>query len=195
VTLPDVSALPRFVLASQSPRRAELLAAAGLEFDTLPVDVDESRHDDEPPEAYVIRLARAKAASALARASGRPVLAADTVVVVDGLVLGKPRNDREAAEMLNRLSGRTHEVVTGVVLLGEEKSREHIETTRVTFGSLSRPEIDSYVATGEPLDKAGAYAVQGYASRFVSRIEGSYSNVVGLPIADVYRLLRGWGGG
>jgi septum formation protein len=183
------------VLASQSPRRAELLAAAGIEFDAFPVDVDESMHGDEPPEAYVLRVARAKAASVVSRASPRPVLAADTVVVVEGMVLGKPRDDREAAGMLARLSGRTHDVVTGVVLRWEGASREHLETTRVTFAVLSAAEVAWYVATGEPRDKAGAYAVQGRASRFVNRIEGSYANVVGLPVAAVYRLLREMSGG
>jgi septum formation protein len=171
------------------------LTAAGIFFDRISIDVDESRLDDEPPEAYVIRVARAKAASAVARTAARPVLAADTTVVVDGMVLGKPRDDRDAAVMLARLSGRTHEVVTGVALVSVARSWSEVETTRVEFVELSPAEVDWYVATGEPRDKAGGYAVQGLGSRFVRRIEGSYSNVVGLPMATVYKLLRTAAGG
>jgi septum formation protein len=183
------------VLASQSPRRVELLTAAGIPFDVIPVDVDESTRPLETPDAYVIRVARAKAGSAAARTTARPILAADTIVAIDDLVLGKPRDDRDAARMLERLSGRVHLVITGVVLLTDGAIRTDVETTHVEFLELSPAEIDWYVATGEPRDKAGAYAVQGLGSRFVRRIEGSYSNVVGLPIATVYALLRAMRGG
>jgi septum formation protein len=171
------------------------LAAAGLAFDAIPVDVDESRRNGEPPETYVVRVARAKADVAAARTEARPILAADTIVVVDGRVLGKPRDDAEAADMLASLSGRSHDVMTGVVLLSAHGAVSHVETTRVHFLELSHAEIAWYVATGEPRDKAGAYAVQGLAARFVSRVEGSHSNVVGLPVAAVYGLLRALGSG
>ncbi len=187
--------LPRLVLASRSPRRAELLVAAGLRFDIVPVEVDETRRSAEPAHVYVARLALAKADRAREQAEGRLILGADTTVVIDGQVLGKPADALEAASMLGRLSGRTHEVLTGVALVNGTWNSARVETTRVTFLELTAAEIDWYVATGEPMDKAGAYAVQGLASRFVTSIEGSYSNVVGLPIAAVYALLRSTGGG
>jgi len=185
----------RLILASASPRRAELLRAAGIEFDVMPADVDESLHEGESPEQYVGRVANAKACGVLARSHGRPVVAADTVVVLDGHILGKPADAADARRMLEMLSGRRHEVLTAVsVSLGGPDdacpAATGIERTTVEFAALCEGEISRYVASGEPMDKAGAYAIQGLASRFVTRIEGSYANVVGLPVALVYKLLK-----
>lgn len=192
----------RLVLASASPRRADLLRAAGFTFDTLIVDVDERPRPGEASRDYVRRLAAEKSAAGLARVEADPggipggsvVLGADTVVVVDGRVLGKPRDDRDAAEMLQRLSGRRHEVMTGVSVrtTGVEVGGIEVgavETTGVEFAPMRAEDIDWYVASGEWRDKAGAYAIQGLAGRFIPVIEGSYSNVVGLPIAVVHHLL------
>jgi len=176
------------ILASSSPRRAELLAAAGYRFEVAPQAVDETVRPGEAPEAYVVRVAWEKV-HGMCRKSGSIVIGADTVVVIDGEILGKPRDDRDAADMLKRLSGRTHEVLTGVVLRGDQLVSD-LARTAVRFLPLTEAEIGWYVASGEPRDKAGAYAIQGLASRFVDRIDGSYSNVVGLPIALVSRLLR-----
>jgi septum formation protein len=175
----------KLILASASPRRAELLRAAGFEFDVLVADVDETLDPGESPDGYVRRLALAKAEAVKPRAGGRPVLGADTVVVIDGRVLGKPADMADARRMLRLLAGRQHTVMTGVHLTS---GTTIVDSTRVEFAGLTASEIDWYVATGEPMDKAGAYAVQGLASRFVTRIDGSYSNVVGLPVAVVYQL-------
>jgi septum formation protein len=181
------------VLASASPRRADLLRAAGFEFVLRPVEIDERPLDGETPETYVIRLALAKAAAARGAggAGDEVVLAADTAVVVDGRILGKPRNDADARRMLRLLSGREHEVLTGVAIGRDGGTVSAISSSRVNFLPLTTEEITRYVASGEPRDKAGAYAVQGLASRFVSEIHGSYTNVVGLPVALVYKLLAG----
>ena len=180
------------VLASASPRRADLLRAAGIAFEVVVADIDERILAGEAAAAYVRRLAEAKARAAMPRASGRPVLAADTVVVVDGAVLGKPVDADDARRMLRLLSGRTHSVLTGVCLTGTCCVEEtHVEETSVEFATLSAEEIDWYVASAEPMDKAGAYAIQGLASRFVTTIHGSYSNVVGLPVHVVSRLVFG----
>lgn len=184
----------RLVLASRSPRRARLLREAGYEIDILPADVDERRLDGEPPRRYVSRLAAAKAEAVLPRARGRIVFGADTVVLIDGLVLGKPADRREAASMLGRLAGRTHEVLTGVAAACGGRRLGAVESTRVTFASLDPVRIAWYVDTGESDDKAGAYAVQGIGSRFIERIDGSYTNVVGLPVALVDRFVRALGG-
>jgi septum formation protein len=179
------------VLASASPRRAELLAAAGFTFEIAPADVDETPAGSEPPDEYALRVARAKAQLiVLARSSDAVVLAADTVVVGDGRLMGKPVDRMDAASMLRSLSGRIHEVHTAVVLRTRDRRAEEIVTTRVRFQPLSDAEIDWYLDTGEPDGKAGAYGIQGRASRFIDWIEGSWSNVVGLPISTVYRLLR-----
>ena len=224
----------RLILASASPRRAELLRAAGIEFDVMPANADETVHPGETPETYVQRVAEAKATAVRQRANGRPVLAADTVVVIDKLILGKPVDREDATRMLRMLSGRGHEVLTAVTLLsGADPSRlsgadplgppkppygeggsgprgdpgptsppassrqakarrplTRVEMTVVEFAPLTGDEIDWYVATGEPDDKAGAYAIQGYASRFITRIDGSYSNVVGLPVSLVCQMLK-----
>lgn len=180
----------RLLLASRSPRRARLLREAGYEFDVAPADVDETRFDGEAPRRYVARLAAGKAAAVAARAGGRIVVAADTVVLIDGLVLGKPADRRDAAAMLGRLSGRTHEVLTGVTVARGARRRDAVEVTRVTFAALDAARIAWYAATGEPDDKAGAYAAQGIGARFVERIDGSWSGVVGLPVALVDRFVR-----
>ncbi|HEV8347596.1 MAG TPA: Maf family protein [Vicinamibacterales bacterium] len=178
----------RLILASASPRRAELLRAAGFDFDVVAANVDESIRRDEPPSAYVRRLAADKSAAVVARQDVL-ILAADTAVVVDGDILGKPRDDEEAAAMLRRLSGRRHEVLTGISLRQNSHEVGRVETTAVFFSPLSEDDVTWYVASGEGRDKAGAYAIQGLASRFIPRIEGSYSNVVGLPVATVFELI------
>jgi septum formation protein len=178
------------VLASASPRRRELLAAAGITFEVLPVEVDETPASGETPAAHVQRLAREKAAAGLALRPEAVVLGADTIVVAATQILGKPRDAEDAARMLRLLSGRAHEVLTGVALASARGTAVEMARTQVWFGALSEDEIADYIASGEPRDKAGAYAVQGLASRFVVRIDGSYSNIVGLPVALVYRLLK-----
>ena len=179
------------VLASRSPRRAELLTRAGYRFEVAPADVNERRRDGEAPARLVRRLAWKKAAVVAARHPGAVVLGADTVVVVGGaVVLGKPHGDADAARMLQRLSGRAHEVLTGVAVRAPHRRRAGVQSTRVVFRALSPEDVAWYVASGEPVDKAGGYAIQGRASRFVTRIEGSYTNVVGLPIELVDGLLR-----
>jgi len=178
------------LLASASPRRAELLRAAGFDFDVMPADVDETLHTGESPADYVRRVAGAKARAVLPAAGGRVVLGADTTVVVDRQILAKPADAADAGRMLRLLAGRAHDVMTGVVLAAGSRTVTGLEVTRVLFAPLSEDEIAWYVASGEPADKAGGYAVQGLASRFVTRLEGSYSNVVGLPVSLVYRLLQ-----
>lgn len=181
------------ILASASPRRAELLRNAGIRFTAQATDVPERRRRGESPRKFAERLAREKARAILARRPRRVVLGADTIVVLGDRVLGKPRNRRDAARMLRLLSGRTHQVTTAVCLAGPGFEDTRAETTRVTLRKLSEEEIRDYVASGEPRDKAGAYAIQGLVSRFVSRIEGCYFNVVGLPVPLVYRMLRAHG--
>jgi septum formation protein len=181
---------PRILLASASPRRRALLAAAGYDVDVEAVDVDEAPRDAESPDAYVARVAHAKAVAGARRHPDRVVLAADTTVTIDGVILGKPSDDDDAARMLGRLSDRTHDVLTAVVVARRETCLRRLERTAVTMRALSAEEIAWYVASGEPRDKAGGYAIQGLASRFVTRIDGSYTNVVGLPIPAVVDLLR-----
>ena len=181
----------RLVLASASPRRADLLASAGYAFDVRPADVDESMLDGESPGTYVRRLAVTKAeAAADPSHPDEVVLGADTTVVVDGQVLGKPRDDEDAAVMLRQLSARTHEVLTGVALRHGGRTVSDVACTVVQFAQLTEEDLAWYVRSGEPRDKAGAYGIQGLASRFVERIDGSYPNVVGLPVATVDRLFR-----
>ena len=183
----------RLLLASASPRRRELLRNAGFDFDVQASQIVEEMKPGERPEEFARRAAREKAMHVAASSPpGRLVLGADTVVVVDGETLGKPSDPVNAARMLRLLSGRTHQVHTGVCLVrapDEVKALEH-ETTLVTFRELDEEEIRSYVESGEPMDKAGAYGVQGLASKFVTRISGCYSNVVGLPLARVYGIVR-----
>ncbi len=180
------------ILASNSPRRKELLTAAGIRCEVVSVDVDETVDRLEPPGDHVRRLAEAKAKAALALRPQATVLAADTVVLVGSQILGKPRDDGDATRMLRLLSGREHEVLTGLALMSASRSAVEVAHTRVWFNPLTEKEIADYVLSGEPRDKAGAYAIQGLASKFIDRIQGSYSNVVGLPVALVYRLLKGY---
>ena len=178
--------MARFVLASRSPRRRDLLAAAGLVPDVDPVDIDESPRDGEPPERYVVRIAREKV-----EASPRPepVPAADTTVILDGRSLGKAEDPQHAQQMLRELSGRTHIVRTAVVLKVDRLLWD-VVATAVTFRTLTDADIARYVETDEPFDKAGAYAIQGMGGAFIERIEGSYTNVVGLPLTETLRILR-----
>jgi septum formation protein len=187
----------KLILASSSPRRAEILANAGLPFSVLSSAVDESPNPDEAPAALVQRLANAKADLVTARAVGPAiVLAADTVVVLDDKILGKPRSIEDARHMLQQLSGRTHAVLTGVAMirLPDGERRQFIESTLVHFRPITDEELSSYLATQEPYDKAGAYAIQGLAGRYIPRIEGCYFNVVGLPLSRVLAELQtlGW---
>jgi len=184
--------MPRLVLASASPRRRDLLASLGLDFEVRPVDLDETSRPGEAPEVYVTRLAREKAAAALR--PGELVLAADTVVVLDGELLGKPADPAEARAMLRRLAGREHVVHTGVELAEHRPAGVRragaVATSRVEIAPLDDATIAWYVATGEPLDKAGAYAIQDLGALFVETVDGNYTNVVGLPLPAVYRLFR-----
>jgi septum formation protein len=192
------------VLASASPRREELLRNAGITFEIEPAHIAEDPLPGEPPRVLAERLAKEKAAAISAQRKSDYILGADTVVVVAGEMLGKPYDNADATHMLKLLSGRTHQVITGVCLMGPvtqvttsktpptpvgwfEDVRS--ETTQVTMASLTDQEISYYVSTGEPMDKAGAYGIQGIASRWVTRVEGDYSNVVGLPVSLVYRML------
>jgi septum formation protein len=174
------------ILASASPRRAELLRAAGINFTVRAADIDETIQPGESPHDYVLRLSREKAL-AVAR-DDELTLGADTTVVINGEIAGKPVDNDDARRMLRALSGQWHEVLTGVTLARAVRILSNLASTRVKFAEMSDAEVDWYVATGEPMDKAGAYAIQGHAALFVERIEGSYSNVVGLPVQMVYRL-------
>lgn len=177
------------VLASASPRRRDLLGQLGLRFTVAAADLDETPRPGEAPEAYVLRLAREKAQAVAARFPGAWVLAADTTVVLGMELLGKPRDEAEARDMLSRLSGRTHEVHTGVAIAGRA-DEALVVRTRVTFRALSAGEIAWYAGTGEPLDKAGAYAIQGKGGFLVAAIEGSPTNVIGLPLGETLALLQ-----
>ena len=183
----------RLILASASPRRRDLLRDAGFDFEVRPSQIVEEIQQGELPEDFVRRTAREKALQIAASSPrGGLVLGADTVVVIDGQTLGKPSDPQDATRMLRLLSGRTHQVHTGICLVRAPDSIEALkhETTLVTFRELDEEEIRQYVESGEPSDKAGAYAIQGLASKFVTRISGCYSNVVGLPIALVYEILK-----
>jgi septum formation protein len=185
-----------FVLASASPRRKELLTQAGYDFKVVPANIPEVRLPDEEPTAFVQRLAQEKAKAVFDQfadtQSGEPllILGADTVVVVAEEILGKPRNAEDAARMLRLLSGRTHQVITGVCLISNRQMKVGVESTSVMVSQITDKEIATYIATGEPMDKAGAYAIQGHAARWIPRIEGCYFNVVGLPIAQVVSMIE-----
>jgi septum formation protein len=190
----------KIILASNSPRRAEILRDAGIAFAIRAPDVDEVTLPGETAKAMVARLAEEKARTAAAQMEGEArdciVVGADTAVELDGEILGKPRDAAHAREMLAKLSGRTHHVLTGIFLLQLPggATRAAVEISAATFARLNEAEIDAYVGSGEPMDKAGAYAIQGFAGRFIPRIEGCYFNVVGLPLATLYALLQelGW---
>jgi len=176
------------ILASQSPRRRELLERAGIPFSVRIADIDESVRDGELPQSYVRRLAAQKAL-AVPRGAGESVLAADTTVVLGDEILGKPADAADAVRMLTALAGRSHEVVTGICLRHEQDIYIDAAVTKVHFGPMTAAQIDAYVATGEPMDKAGAYGIQGFASRYITGVEGCYLNVVGLPVSLVCRYL------
>jgi septum formation protein len=184
----------RLILASASPRRRELLTQAGYVFDVEPAEIDETPHAQELPGAYVQRLAEEKAQAVLAKHAAFHgkliVLGADTTVVCGGEILAKPESAADARRMLRLLSGRTHQVLTGVAAATREGMVSAVESTEVVFAEIPEAELERYCATAEPLDKAGAYGIQGYAARWIPRIEGDYFNVMGLPIARVVRLME-----
>lgn len=188
---PQATALP-LILASASPRRRELLEQAGIAFSVIPSDADEGVLSGEAPAEYSLRVAQAKAQDVASKHPGYWVLGADTIVVVDNLILGKPKDAADVHQMLRLLSGRVHQVITAFVLIaanGQEYEQQIVATT-VTFKLLSDEQIQAYLTTGEPFDKAGAYAVQGIGATLVEKVEGSYTNVVGLPIDEVLEALR-----
>jgi septum formation protein len=184
----------RLILASASPRRRELLTQAGFVFDIEAADIDETPHTNEAPGAYVKRLAEEKAQAVLAKHAGFHgqliVLGADTTVVADDEMLAKPDDAAHAKRMLRKLSGRTHEVLTGIAAATRSGVVSAVESTEVVLSEIPAAELDHYCATAEPLDKAGAYGIQGYAARWIPRIDGDYFNVMGLPIARVVRLIE-----
>jgi septum formation protein len=176
----------KLVLASRSPRRSELLRAAGFDFTVRVADVDETPRAGENPADYVLRVAEEKARAVIS-SDNEVVLAADTTVVLENAIMGKPLDPADAAGMLRALSGKRHDVITGICLRRGKEMLRDMASTAVWFAPLTDREIQDYVDSGEPMDKAGAYGIQGLASRFIERIDGSYSNVVGLPVALVYR--------
>jgi septum formation protein len=184
------------ILASSSPRRQELLQQAGIPFQVHPAHIPEDQNPGEPPLNYALRLAREKATAVAQQFPERPVLGADTIVLVDQEVLGKPRDREDAARMLRLLSGRSHQVITAVCLVlansggGRRETDTRSCTTQVSFRQLAEDEIQQYIAGGEPMDKAGAYAIQGGAARWTDGIDGEYSNVVGLPLSLVTEMLQ-----
>ncbi len=181
---------PRVVLASSSPRRREQLTLVGIAHEVMPADIDESYLRGETPPAHAERLARGKAAKIAAIAPDAVVIGADTIVVVDGDVLGKPASESQAATMLRRLSGRSHGVITAVAAVWRGKTASAIEEVDVTFRPLTEHEIAGYIATGEPMDKAGAYGIQGYGATIVERVDGDYFAVMGLAVNRLVRLLE-----
>ncbi len=193
----------KIILASSSPRRAEILRDAGVGFEILPAEIDETPLPGETASAMVARLAEAKARAATSQLNAGVrecfVIGSDTTVELDGEILGKPRDPAHARDMLAKLSGRSHRVLTGIFLLQlpSGDTRAAVEITTVTFASLGSGEIEEYVRTGEPLGKAGAYGIQGVAGRYIPKVEGCYFNIVGLPTATLYKLLRelGWRNG
>ena len=182
--------IPKLVLASASPRRAEILRTVGWLFEILPVEIDESRRANENAAPYVRRLALAKAEAVALRSPASTVIGADTVVVIDDQILGKPRDEEDARRMLRLLSGGWHQVLTGVALVEGSYSKVAHETTEVKFAKMNDDEIGWYVSTGEPMDKVGGYAIQGLGARFIEEINGDYFNVVGLPVRLLYKLIR-----
>lgn len=196
-TQPEVASLesPHLILASASPRRRELLAQLALPFSVMPANIEEQQLPHEPPGTYVLRMAQSKAAHLAQQYPDALVLGADTIVVLDQHILGKPENSAVAHQMLHRLSGRQHTVITGLALLQQRQQFLRLDTvhTLVRFRPLLQADIEQYVATGEPFDKAGAYAIQGGAAAFVVSLEGCYTNVVGLPLRRTAALLRSAG--
>ena len=197
---------PSIYLASNSPRRRELLRQIGVHFDVLlfrsgaraDADVDETAHADEPAHDYVLRVARAKAGGGMRRVRWRhlpprPVLAADTTIELDGRIIGKPENAADAARILQQLSGRSHQVLTAVALTDGERTAHCVNVNSVDFRALDADDIRHYVATGEPMDKAGAYGIQGRAAMFITSIHGSYTGIMGLPLYETAALLTRFG--
>lgn len=190
--------MTQIYLASRSPRRGELLGQLGVRFEVLPSDVDESVQPNEAPEQYVLRLAKEKAAVCVQRLAQQglpplPVLAADTTVCIDGMILGKPEDDADAASMLRRMADRWHMVHTAVAIADANRVEVALSSTQVEMAPLNEVEIAAYVASGEPRDKAGSYGIQGRAGTFIRRIEGSYSGVMGLPVYETAQLLKQFG--
>jgi septum formation protein len=181
--------LPKLILASGSPRRAEIMTSVGWEFTKHSPDIDESERPGEPAEDYVLRLAREKACAVSGKYPGEIVLAADTTVVIDSQIIGKPVDHEDALRMIRMLAGNWHEVLTGVAVAENGETRSALQRTRVKFAPMSDDEISFLAERGDPLDKAGAYAVQAQAALFIEGIEGDYWNVVGLPISLVYELI------
>lgn len=182
-------ALPKLILASGSPRRSEILNSVGWEFTKHVPDIDESVIEGEPPEDYVRRLAKTKAEAIAVSFPGEIVLGADTTVVIEGQIIGKPTDLEDARRMLKMLSGNWHEVLTGIAVVRNGETFTGLQRTRVKFAEMSEAEIDFLVEKGDPLDKAGAYAVQAQAALFIEKIEGDYWNVVGLPVRLVYEMI------
>ena len=182
--------VPKIILASGSPRRAEILGFAGIEFEKRIADIDETEKPNENPQVYVERLAVEKASHIAKSHQDKIVLGADTTVVIDDKIIGKPVDLDDARQMLRLLAGRWHEVLTGVALVQNDEIKSSLQTTKVKFGAMNDEEIEFLVQEGQPLDKAGAYAVQAQAALFIEKIEGDYWNVVGLPINLVYNLLK-----
>ena len=183
----------KIILASQSPRRRELLGLLRIPFTVRAADIDETMDPGRDPAEEVARVSRRKAL-AIGADAGDVVIAADTIVVCGGEILGKPKSEEQARQMLRMLSGRAHQVMTGVTVLRDQAAETVTEITDIWFRELSEEEIDAYVATGEPMDKAGAYGIQGGAAVFATRLEGDYYNVMGLPVCRLYEMLRGLGG-
>ncbi|MFL5619214.1 MAG: Maf family protein [Gemmatimonadaceae bacterium] len=183
----------RVILASQSPRRRELLTLVGIAHEVRPADIDESYLAGERPHEHAERLARGKTAVIVDREPDAVVIGSDTIVVVDGEVLGKPADERDAERMLARLAGRSHTVVTAVAVAWRGQTRSAVEEVGVTFHPLTRAEINAYIATREPMDKAGAYGIQGYGATIVSRVDGDYFAVMGLPLQRLTRVLGSLG--
>jgi septum formation protein len=181
----------RLILASGSPRRRELLVQAGLLFEIHPADIDETRRPNEAADAYVQRLALEKALAIHALHPDAVVLGADTTVVLDGAILNKPIDTADAEQMLRRLAGREHQVYTGIAVVAQAERRSDLVKTIVTFDHIPEPDLQHYLRTGDSLDKAGAYGIQGYAARWIPRIDGDFFNVVGLPLAATLKLLNG----
>lgn len=183
-------ALPKIILASASPRRAEILRSVGWPFELLPQDIDETRKPDEDAVTYVQRLARGKAEAAARQEEDSLIVGADTTVVIGDQILEKPRDEDDARRMLRQLSGQWHQVLTGVAVIRLSESRIACAAAEVKFAAMSSSEINWYVASGEPMDKAGAYAIQGPGSRFIEGIRGEYFNVVGLPVRLLYEMVQ-----
>jgi septum formation protein len=189
---PRIIELPKIVLASASPRRAEILKTLNWPFEIMPPDIDETRQPNEDAVTYVQRLARAKAEAVAERVASSLIVAADTTVVIGEQILEKPGDQNDARRMLRQLSGQWHQVITGVALIdsGTSASRVAHEVTKVKFAAMSQDEIDWYVSSGEPMDKAGAYAIQGLGARFIEGIRGDFFNVMGLPLRLLYELVQ-----